>query len=229
VIPARGGSKRIPRKNIKNFCGKPMISWSVEAALSCDVFDLVVVSTDDEDIAEIARECGAQVPFLRPLELANDFVATVPVVKHAIEELDDIGVVAANICCLYATAPFVQSADIKLGLRKLLDQNCDYVFTVTTFASPIQRALRQSKDGYLEMLSPEMYECRSQDLPETWHDAGQFYWGHRSSWLRDLPIFSAACLPLMVPRHRVQDIDTLEDWQRAEWLFKMMLEDLGVQ
>lgn len=228
VIPARGGSKRIPRKNIKDFCGKPMISWSIEAALSCADIDLVVVSTDDDEIAEIALACGAEVPFLRPSELANDFVATVPVVKHAIDELDSMGIVAANVCCVYATAPFVQSADIRSGLAKLLDQKCDYVFSVTTYAFPIQRALRLSKDGNLEMLSPEKYECRSQDLPETWHDAGQFYWGHRTSWIRELPIFSTACKPIVVPRHRVQDIDTEEDWHRAEWLFRAMLEDLGI-
>lgn len=222
VIPARGGSKRIPRKNIKPFCGKPMIAWSIEAALASGCFDHVVVSTDDDEIAEVARQYGATAPFMRPAELSDDYTGTIPVIRHAIEWFNAQGQAAEQACCLYATAPFVMPEDIRRGLDILSGTGCDYAFSVTSYAFPIQRAIRISEENRVEMFSPEHFNTRSQDLEEAWHDAGQFYWGLASAWLNSKVIFSPASAPVRLPRHRVQDIDTPEDWLRAEWMFKAM-------
>jgi len=218
VIPARGGSKRIPGKNIKPFCGKPMIVWSIEAALESGCFERVVVSTDDHEIAEIATAHGAEVPFMRPAALSDDFTGTIPVIRHAAESLDMPD--AAALCCLYATAPFVQPDDIRCGQKVLESADLDYAFAVTSYAFPIQRALRITPDNRTEMFTPEAFNTRSQDLEETYHDAGQFYWGRVAAWRAEKPIFDAKSAPVMLPRARVQDIDTVEDWQRAELMFK---------
>lgn len=223
IIPARGGSKRIPRKNIRNFCGKPMIAWSVEAALASGCFDRVIVSTDDSEIASVATEFGAEAPFLRPAELSDDYSGTLPVIAHAVNWLKSEGTAPKAVCCLYATAPFVQPADLLAGLKALQQQQADYAFSVTSYAFPIQRALRIS-EGKIEMFNPEHFNTRSQDLEEAWHDAGQFYWGQTEAWVTQKAIFSHSAVPVFLPRHRVQDIDTLEDWIRAEWLFKAMQE-----
>jgi N-acylneuraminate cytidylyltransferase len=220
IIPARGGSKRIPYKNIKAFCGKPMIAWSIEAALASDCFDRVVVSTDDNQIAEVARKWGAETPFIRPAELADDFAGTLPVIAHAIDRLREQGQPPQFVCCLYATAPFVQPEDIQRGLDILEEQQSDYAFSVTSYAFPIQRAIRITGDGRVAMFQPEHFKTRSQDMEEAFHDAGQFYWGRANAWAAGEPIFSRRAAPVMLPRHRVQDIDTSEDWLRAEYLFK---------
>lgn len=222
VIPARGGSKRIPRKNIKTFCGKPMIAWSIEAAIASDCFEEVIVSTDDEEIAEVARECGAWVPFKRPERLSGDYTGTTDVIKHAVEWLAAHGYYAQNLCCLYATAPFIRAEDLRRGKNLIEASLADYVFSATTYAFPIQRALKVDKDGRISMFQPEHFNTRSQDLTDAWHDAGQFYWGVRDAWLERRPIFSSSARLIELPRHRVQDIDTPEDWARAEWLFKAM-------
>lgn len=220
VIPARGGSKRIPRKNIRAFCGRPMIAWSIEAALQSGCFQQVIVSTDDDEIAYIARAWGAGVPFKRPASLADDHTATLPVIAHAIEWYHHHGHVPTDICCVYATAPFVQAADLRTGLSLLERDGCDYVFTVTSYPFPVQRAIRITRDGRVEMFNPEHFNTRSQDLEEAYHDAGQFYWGRSEAWLKKIPIFSSVATPLVLPRYRVQDIDTLEDWERAEQMFE---------
>lgn len=222
IIPARGGSKRIPRKNIKPFCGKPMIAWSIEAALESGCFDRIIVSTDDDGIAEVARQYGAEVPFMRPLELSDDHTGTIPVIRHAIETINSQGRAVEQACCLYATAPFIQAEDLRRGLEILQGSGGDYAFSVTSYAFPIQRAIRLTPEGRVEMFNPEHFNTRSQDLEEAYHDAGQFYWGRADAWLQGKMIFSPASLPVMLPRHRVQDIDTPEDWVRAEWLFKAM-------
>ena len=222
IIPARGGSKRIPRKNIKLFCAKPMIAWSIEAALQSGCFDQVIVSTDDEEIADVARRYGATVPFVRPAELSDDHTGTIPVIRHAIEWVNAQGQSVEQACCLYATAPFVSPDDIRRGLDTLLDTGSDYAFSVTSYAFPIQRAIRLNAEGRVEMFNPEHFNTRSQDLEEAFHDAGQFYWGKADAWLQGRMIFSPASVPVALPRHRVQDIDTPEDWVRAEWLFKAM-------
>lgn len=224
IIPARGGSKRIPRKNIKPFCGKPMIAWSIEAALQSACFDQIIVSTDDAEIAEVARQWGATVPFMRPAELSDDHTGTIPVIRHAIEWFNRQGQSVEQACCLYATAPFVSAEDLRCGLDILQGNDCDYAFSVTSYPFPIQRAIRVNGEGRVEMFSPEHFNTRSQDLEEAFHDAGQFYWGRAEAWLQGKMIFSPDSLPVLLPRHRVQDIDTPEDWVRAEWLFKAMLE-----
>lgn len=220
VIPARGGSKRIPRKNIKLFCGKPMIAWSIEAAIASGCFDKIIVSTDDQEIADVAQEWGADVPFLRPAVLADDFAGTLPVIKHAVHEMSGLDMVAEHVCCLYATAPFVTAEALREGLRTLENTDASYAFSVTSYTFPIQRSLRLDPQGRVSMFHPEHSLTRSQDLEEAFHDAGQFYWGKCAAWLAETPIFSREAAAVVLPRYRVQDIDTQEDWLRAEWMFK---------
>jgi pseudaminic acid cytidylyltransferase len=221
IIPARGGSKRIPRKNIKQFAGLPMIAHAIRAARECGVCDRVIVSTDDEEIAAIAREHGAETPFLRPPELANDYAGTMEVVQHAIATLDtEENCCPQYVCCLYATAPFVTAGLLRSALEALRLGTHSYVFTVSTFGFPIQRALRLTADGGLEPMYPEYRFTRSQDLEEAYQDAGQFYWGKTAAWKTGEMLYSPAATPVVVPRHLVQDIDTPEDWDRAEWLYQ---------
>ncbi|MEC5210521.1 pseudaminic acid cytidylyltransferase [Psychrobacter sp. PL15] len=222
VIPARGGSKRIPRKNIKEFCGKPIIAYSIEAALQSGCFDKVIVSTDDVEIAEVAKKYGAEVPFMRPVKLSDDYSGTIPVICHAIEWFVKQGLDPQLVCCLYATAPFVTPEYLQQGLQQLKETDAAYAFTVTSYAFPIQRAIKIHPELGMEMFDPESFNTRSQDLEEAWHDAGQFYWGRVGAWLSEKIIFGADSTPVILPRHRVQDIDTPEDWTRAEWLFKAM-------
>lgn len=222
VIPARGGSKRIPRKNIKLFGGQPMIAWSIQAALRSGCFDRVVVSTDDSEIAQISQAHGALVPFVRPPEFSDDHTGTIPVIAHATRWHQDHGMPATEVCCIYATAPFVQAQDLQRGLALLQSSGADYAFSVTSYAFPIQRAIRITSEQRVEMFQPDQFNTRSQDLPEAWHDAGQFYWGLADAWLAQKTLFNPQSVPVRLPRHRVQDIDTPEDWTRAEWLFKAM-------
>jgi pseudaminic acid cytidylyltransferase len=222
VIPARGGSKRIPRKNIKDFCGQPMIKWTILAALQSKCFDRIIVSTDDEEIAFTAKDSGAEVPFVRPTKLSDDYASTTSVIKHAIEWQNQNGQKADQVCCLYATAPFLQATDIQIGLQVLQRTNADFALSVTSYAFPIQRAIRITPDKRLEMFQPEHFNTRSQDLTEAWHDAGQFYWGQAQAWLDNKPLFTKGSAPVPLSRHRVQDIDNPEDWEHAEWLFKAM-------
>ena len=224
MIPARGGSKRIPRKNIKAFNGKPIIAYSIEAALESNCFDQVIVSTDDNEIAEVARTYGAKVPFIRPAELSNDYAGTIPVIKHTIEWLEGHNNTINNVCCLYATAPFIQSQTISKAFQQLLESKADYCFSVTSFAFPIQRSLRITQDDKVGMFYPENFNVRSQDLEESYHDAGQFYWGKAQAFKDELPIFSEAASPYILPRYLVQDIDTTEDWIRAEAMYRVLQE-----
>ena len=222
VIPARGGSKRIPRKNIRPFCGKPIIAWSIEAALASGCFDRIIVSTDDEEIAEVARSRGAEIPFMRPQTLSDDHTGTTEVVGHAIDWYMDRGVVFDPVCCIYATAPFVTAIDLKRGLQTLNDTDSDFAFSVTSYAFPIQRAIKIADAGRVEMFRPECFNSRSQDLEAAFHDAGQFYWGRNEAWRSGRELFAGDSVPVILPRHRVQDIDTPEDWEHAEWLFKAL-------
>ena len=216
VIPARAGSKRVPRKNIRNFAGKPMIAYSIAAARECGLFDHIIVSTDDNEIAEVAKSCGAEVPFLRPDELSNDHAGLIEVVAHAAQWMLDQQWSIDAVCCILATAPFVRAEDIKLGLDALESGCWDYAFTVTEFESPILRSFRILSEGGLEMFFPENYSKRSQDMPVALHDAGQFCWGRPQAWLEDKHIFDRNSFPIVIPRWRVQDIDTEVDWRRAE-------------
>ena len=224
IIPARGGSKRIPRKNIKEFCGQAMIGYSIEAAITSQCFDKVIVSTDDQEIVEVAKSFGAEVPFIRPDELANDHAATIPVVKHTIEWFDEQGQSPTDVCCLYATAPFIQSQTISKAFQQMQESGANYCFSVTSFAFPIQRSIRITQDNKVDMFYPENFNVRSQDLEEAYHDAGQFYWGKAQAFKDELPIFSETASPYILPRYLVQDIDTMEDWIRAEAMHRVLQE-----
>lgn len=223
VIPARGGSKRIPRKNIREFGGRPMIAWSIDAAHTSGCFDRIVVSTDNAEIADVAQHWGADVPFIRPEKLSDDFVGTTPVVVHAVKWYQDHVQKCNMVCCLYATAPFVEPSDIKKGLELLEHASADrFVFTATTYASPIQRALRlDPKSEIAYMWQPEQFSKRSQDLEPTYHDAGQFYWGRSQAWCQSTNLFEGS-KPLLLPRWRVQDIDTEDDWIQAELMLQAL-------
>ena len=218
IIPARGGSKRVPQKNIRDFHGRPLISYSIKTALTSGLFDKVIVSTDDEEIAEISRHWGAEVPFLRPLHLADDFVGTCPVLLHAINELEKQGCFQDVFCCVYATAPFLRPEDLQNGYELLLKKNADTVFSVTSFAYPIYRGLQIIPDGRVVMLWPQYLRKRSQDLPEAYHDAGEFYWAVVSRFKSSQLLFTNNSFPYILPRHRVVDIDTEEDWTFAEYI-----------
>ena len=223
IIPARGGSKRIPRKNIKEFCGQPMIAWPIQAAIESKCFDRIIVSTDDSEIAEVAKTYGAETPFVRPAELSNDHAGTIPVIAHTIEWLKASGYGVDNACCIYATAPFVMAGDLQIGFNILKSSGADYAFSVTSFPFPIQRAVRITNENCVQMFQPEHFNTRSQDLEEAWHDAGQFCWGKVNAWLDQKPVFNSHAAPIILPRFRVQDIDTQEDWQRAECMFQLII------
>jgi len=220
VIPARGGSKRIPGKNIKLFAGKPLISYSINAAESTGLFDKIIVSTDSDEVKQVALEYGADVPFIRPKELSDDYTGTRPVTSHAIEYCKTHYFEPEYCCCIYATAPFLQSEYLQQGFQALRSsRDKGFAFSATSFPFPIQRAIRL-RDGGVEPFSADDMGKRSQDLEEAYHDAGQFYWGKTKSYLSADSIFSSKSIPIILPRHLVQDIDTAEDWQRAELMYK---------
>lgn len=227
IIPARGGSKRIPRKNLRPFCGKPIIGHSIVAARAAGVFDHIIVSTDDEEIAATARDLGASTPFMRPPELACDHTTTVPVIRHAVQWVAEHMGPVSHACCIYATAPFVQAAALRAAHRRLVDGRVSgYVFSATTFPFPIQRAFKVDGAGHVEMFWPDNYNARSQDLPEAYQDAGQFYWGTAEAYLSGKIFFATDSVAHLLPRHLVQDIDTPEDWRRAELMYRV-LRDTG--
>lgn len=220
VIPARGGSKRIPRKNVRPFHGKPIIAYSIETALDSGLFDRVIVSTDDDEIAAVAQGYGAETPFRRPAVLSDDHAGTNAVARHAVGWFGQAGQLVDEVCCLYATAPFVTPHDLRAA-RALLGKDLDFVFAATRFRFPVQRALVRNARGLVEPMFPHWIASRSQDLQEAVHDAGQFYWGWPSSFERyDVP-FLARAATYELPSHRVQDIDTLDDWTRAELLHQL--------
>jgi pseudaminic acid cytidylyltransferase len=219
IIPARGGSKRIPRKNIKLFHGRPIISYSIQAALGCGVFDRVIVSTDDDEIARVAKAQGAEVPFLRPDSLSQDNTPTAPVITHADRYLQENGVTADRLCCIYATAPFIRAEYLRQGEKTLRSHGVGAVISVTSFAFPIFRALKLDADDRMTMFWPENEMRRSQDLPEAYHDAGQFYWLDAPSFRENERLYATNMMPVIIPRYLVQDIDTLEDWLRAEAMY----------
>jgi len=222
VIPARGGSKRIPKKNIRNFCGKPIIFYSIKAAIESECFDKIIVSTDSKEISDVAKYFGIEAPFTRPSELADDYTETIPVIKHAIEWFEHKGHFPDSVCCLYPTAPFIQSKTIQSAFNKLLNSKVDYCLTATTFPYPIQRAIRLTENKKISMFYPEFYSTRSQDLVESYHDAGQLYLGKASTWKSKKQLFSDESTAIILPRHLVQDIDNFEDWKRAELMYELL-------
>jgi pseudaminic acid cytidylyltransferase len=222
VIPARGGSKRILKKNIKEFCGKSIIAWPIEAARRSGLFQKILVSTDDEEIAEISRSFGAEIPFMRPTELSDDYCSTGEVMAHAVSWMNDHKWKIEDVCCIYGTAVFFNVEDIKFGYSTFSTGNWSYVFSATDFEYPIFRSFREHPDGGVEMIFKENFEKRSQDLPIALHDATQFYWGKSHTWLKNLKMFDRHSHPIKIPRWRVQDIDTEDDWKRAEIMFDML-------
>ncbi len=222
IIPARGGSKRIPRKNIKEFYGKPLIAYSIEAAKKSGCFDRIIVSTDDNEIAEIALKYGAEVPFIRPKDISDDYATTLDVINHAVKFCVENGMDLKYVCCIYATAPFLLPEYLIKGLTSLREDNSlNYAFSATSFSFPIQRAVKLTNNK-VEMFQPEHLNTRSQDLEEAYHDAGQFYWGKKEAFLKGLPFFDQDSVIVKLPRDRVQDIDTPEDWDFAETLFSVI-------
>ncbi|HVI50669.1 MAG TPA: pseudaminic acid cytidylyltransferase [Candidatus Sulfotelmatobacter sp.] len=222
VIPARGGSKRIPRKNIRHFGDKPMLAHPLLAARHSGIFDHIIISTDDNEIADIACQWGGEVPFIRPPELADDFSDTGAVVAHAAAWMRERGWTVDAICCIYATAPFVLAQDLVRGWDVFANGGWDLVFSATTFAFPIQRAFRQLPGGGIMLFQPEYLHTRSQDLEEAYHDAGQFYWATGAGWEAGKAVFGENATPVILPRWRVQDIDTQEDWSQAEIIWKVI-------
>ena len=221
IIPARGGSKRILKKNIRPFCGQPMIKYSIDAALNSGVFDKVVVSTDCDEIAEAAIKSGAEVPFRRSTNLADDFSGIEKVIPDAIQAVESKENPASFVCCVLATAPFLRAAELKSGFGMLSTGHWDYVVSATDFAFPVFRGFQKMDDESLKMLYPEHYHTRSQDLPKVWHDAGQFYWGTRNAWMEERDLFSHRSTIVPIPRLRAIDIDTPDDWGFAGALYQV--------
>ena len=221
VIPARGGSKRIPRKNIKLFYGLPIIAYAIKAAKQSEIFDDVIVSTDDEEIAEVALNFGATVPWMRPKELSDDYATTVNVMQDAVKKLKTHLIDIKNICCIYPATPLLKPSFLSEGLKVLEDSDWDYVFSGLKARTPPQRFFSLGSSMGVEMLSPEYETTRSQDLEDFYCDAGQFYWGKESSWGSGLPIFSSKSTILEIPSEFAVDIDTQDDWHQAERLFEI--------
>lgn len=223
IIPARGGSKRIPNKNIREFNGKPMIGYAIDTAKSTDLFSDILVSTDSEEIADIARSFGATVPFMRPPELADDYAGTTPVIQHAIGWQEKQGVEYDSVCCIYPTCPLLTPELIRQGYLKLLENNLlDYAFSVGVYRYPVLRALKFNEQNGVEMLFPQFAGSRSQDLSTVFHDAGQFYWGRWGAWKQGRSLFSNVTAVVELPPYRVIDIDTPDDWTIAELYFSLL-------
>ena len=220
VLPARGGSKRVPRKNIRSLGGRPVIAWAIDTCLTSGLFDEVVVSTDDSEIAAIAAGLGASVPFMRPAELSDDHTPLAPVIAHAIRELELTGVPAEAVCCVYPGSPSLRAEDLR-GAWEALESSPDAAFVVGVleYPHPIQRALERDSDGLIRMLDPSHALTRTQDLTPSWHDAGQFIWGRAQAWLDDLPILGNA-IGYELASWRTVDLDTEADWTRAEVVFR---------
>lgn len=221
IIPARGGSKRIPRKNIKPFCGKPLIAYSIETAIKSQLFERIIVSTDDQEIAEVAIQYGAEVPFFRPSELADDHTGTGKVIDHAIKKIQESNIKYDFLCTIYATAPLLQEKYLIEGYNQLKDSQAQQAFSATSMPFPIQRTFKITSDNRCEMFTPEFFTARSQDLEEAYQDAGQFYWQNLNKKSTKIG-FSSDCIPIILPRYLVQDIDTPEDWLQAELLFNII-------
>lgn len=221
IITARGGSKRIPKKNIKLFCGKPIIAYSIEAALDSDIFSEVMVSTDDEEIRDIAIKYGAKVPFMRTEETSNDYVMTHDVLLEVIQMYNDLGVTFDNMCCIYPTAPFITSNKLKESMNLLYSVDVNAVIPVVQYSFPPQRALR-IKNNNLEFVCPENKFVRSQDLPPIYHDCGQFYCVSVNSFLTERQLIMSKSVPYVLDELEVQDIDNETDWKLAELKYKLM-------
>ncbi len=222
VITARGGSKRIPRKNIRNFCGKPIIAYSIEAALKSELFDEVMVSTEDEEIAEISKSYGANVPFYRSADTSNDYATTMDVLTEVLNCYKAYGKKFDYMCCLYPTAPFVTSKKLKSGYQTLKDADTDMLIPVVKFEYPPQWGLTVDDNGFLKYCYPEYVNIRSQDLEPLYHDVGQFYWYNiERCFLTDNNNLSTGTI--IMPENEVQDIDNESDWSLAEMKYSLFM------
>ena len=222
IIPARGGSKRIPKKNIKDFLGKPIIAYSIEMALNIKLFSKVIVSTDDQEIKDVAIKYGAEVPFIRPKEIADDFTGTHEVIGHAVKWLENNGEKMDYVCCIYPTAPLIEKDDLIKGYKIIQTGKWNFIIAATNFSYPIFRSFENLPDGGLKMIFPEHYSSRSQDLPEVYHDAGLFYWAKPEIWKKKPEGFSEKNSIVKIPSYRIQDIDTHDDWKKAEIIYEII-------
>lgn len=222
IIPARGGSKRIPKKNIKDFLGKPIIAYSIEMALNTKLFSKVIVSTDDQEIQGVAIKYGAEVPFIRPKEIADDFTGTHEVIGHAVKWLEDNGETMDYVCCIYPTAPLIQKDDLIKGFEIIKTGKWNSIIAATNFSYPIFRSFKNLPDGGLKMIFPEHYNSRSQDFPEVYHDAGLFCWSEPETWKAPPEGYSEKNSIVKIPSYRIQDIDTLDDWKKAEIIYEII-------
>jgi pseudaminic acid cytidylyltransferase len=227
IIPARGGSKRIPKKNIKDFLGKPLIAYSIQIAKESNLFDDIYVSTDDNKIENVAKEYGAKI-IQRPKQLADDFSSSADAVNDAIKTLKNQGKKFDYVCTIYATAPLLQVNYLKEGFKKIKNNDAKMVFSATSMPFPIQRTFKLTQDGRCKMFTPEHFKTRSQDLEEAYQDAGQFYWEDINKEFTDIP-FGKDSIPIILPRHLVQDIDTIEDWERAELMYQVLNKNFYIK
>jgi N-acylneuraminate cytidylyltransferase len=221
VIPARSGSKRVPCKNVKIFAGQPILAVTASAILKTNIFDRVIVSTDSQEIADVAKSAGVEVPFMRPAVLSDDYASTVDVMRHAVASIAEEGVVN-DYCCIYPTAPYIRADDLLKLYQVLVDGGWDYVFPVAEYLHPIQRALRLGDEGKIEMVHPNYEQTRTQDLSKAYHDVGQFYWGRQCSWLSARGIFESRSAGVPVSPYYYRDINTLSDWVDAEQFYEFM-------
>ena len=224
IIPARGGSKRIPRKNIRNFLGKPIIAYSIEAAIKSNIFDKVIVSTDDDEIKNIALQYGAEVPFLRSRKNADDYATLTDVLIEVLSEYKYLRESFDLICCVLPTAPFIKSNDLIIAYDKIIKPDVDCVLSISRFTYPIQRALKKDEDGKISMSAPEYKNTRSQDLEPLFHDAGQYYLIKTKTIISEKTLFPAKTSGIVIDELRVQDIDTEADWKIAEIKYKLLNE-----
>ena len=222
IIPARSGSKRIQNKNIKPFHGKPILHWVIDEIKKSNCFDKIIISTDNKKISELASKMNVETPFLRPKNLSDDKTPIIPVIRHAINWYKNKKIFFNEVCCVYATAVFLKSKYLIKGLKYLNQTNVHFTLSACKFNYPIQRAFKLNKEKRIEMFQPEDFFTRSQDLEDAWHDAGQFCWGKSNAWLRDDILFSNKTIPIEIPNFRVQDIDTISDWKRAELMFSIL-------
>lgn len=224
IITARGGSKRIPKKNIKSFLGVPIIKYSIEAALTSNIFEEVMVSTDDEEIAEVAKTLGASVPFLRSEKTSDDYATTADVLQEVLNSYINMGITYSFACCIYPTAPFISVELLRKAYALMADQNADTIMSVTRFSYPIWRSFR-IKSEKLEYIWPENMSKRSQDLEPAFHDCGQFYFFRVKKFLETGNLINDATFPIEIPESYVQDIDTEEDWKMAELKYQALLNN----
>ena len=222
IIPARGGSKRLPKKNLKYFLGKPIIAYSIETAIKTNLFDRVIVSTDNPAIAKSAIKYGAEAPFVRPKELSDDFTGTHEVMRHAVKWLENSGEKIHYVCCIYPTAPLIEKKDLLKGFNLIKNGKWELIMAATNFSYPIFRSFKKSPNGGLEMIFPEHYNSRSQDLPKVYHDAGLFYWANPNIWKKKPKVYNEKNSIVEIPNYRVQDIDTFDDWKKAEIIYKIL-------